>query len=101
MKILISRKVFGAINSIYEYIARDSIKYANITSEKLYINIFYLENFPYMGRYVPEFSNKKYRELIYKSYRIVYNVSEETNIIFIHSIIHGKRNFSSLKNSFK
>lgn len=75
MKSLISRKVFGVINSIYEYIARDATHYANITSEK-------------------------YRELIYKSYRIVYNVSDEINIIFIHSIIYGKRNFSSLKNSF-
>lgn len=45
------------------------------------------------------------RELIYKNYRIIYEVQENSKIIYIHFIIHVKRNFKSfyknyIKNNF-
>ena len=96
MKIVISNEAYKDIESIFEYISFDSIKYANETLSNIYSLIYKLETFPYLGKYVPEFSSKQYRQLLYKSYKIVYSVSEEKNTIYIHFIIHTKRDFLQL-----
>jgi plasmid stabilization system protein ParE len=88
------------IDSIYEYISYDSIKYANETIKKIYSLIYELEFSPYLGRFVPEIYNKHFRELIYKSYRIVYEISKNSNTIYIHFIIHSKQNFDSFYKSY-
>lgn len=72
MQVLMSNEAHEDIDSIFEYISRDSIKYANETSENIYSRIYELENAPYLGRYVPELSDKHFRELIYKSYRMIF-----------------------------
>lgn len=100
MQVLMSIEAHEDIDSIFEYISRDSIKYANKTSENIYSRIYELERKPYLGRYVPELPNKNLRELIYKSYRIVYNVSEESNTVYIHFVIHNKKDFKSFYNSY-
>lgn len=99
MKIIMYNEAKDNLAEIYKYIARDSIKYANKTIENIYARIEFLKFSPYLGRYVPELSNKEQRELIYKSYRIVYSVCKETNTIYIHSIIHSKRDFNPFCNS--
>jgi len=100
MQVLMSSKSHEDIASIFEYISRDSIKYANETSENIYSLIYALENAPYVGSYVPELSDNHLRELIYKNYRIVYDVSEDLNTVYIHFIVHSKRNFKSFYNSY-
>jgi len=99
MKIIMSTRAHNYIYSIFKYISINSLKYASITSEMLYSRINILEVFPYIGRYVPESKDKNYRELLYKSYRIIYSISEEINSIYIHSIIHCKRNLKLFLNS--
>lgn len=100
MRIIISNEVRNDITEIYEYIARDSLKYANETIKNIYSRITELENSPYLGRYIPELLDKKYRELLYKNYRIVYSVLEEKNIIYIYFVIHSKRDFKSFYNTY-
>ena len=101
MKILMSNRAHNDIDSIYSYISKRSIKYANETSKNLYSYIYSLEYSPYLGRYVPElFPNKRYRELLYKSYRIVYSISEDSQIAHIHFVVHAKRDFISIFNSY-
>ncbi len=100
MQVLMSNESHEDISSIFEYISRDSIKYANETVNNIYSRIYELEHSPYLGRYVPELENKHFREIIYKSYRIVYDVYEDSNIIYIHFVVHGKRNFKSFYNSY-
>ena len=100
MQILISNEAYEDMDSIFEYISRDSVRYANKTLKNIYLRIYELEKSPYIGRYVPELSDKSLKELIYKNYRIVYNVSENLNTVYIHFIIHCKRNFNSFYNSY-
>ena len=100
MQLIISNEVRNDITEIYNYIARDSLKYANETVDNIYLLISKLEMSPYLGRYVPEFQDKRYRELIYKSYRIVYSVFEDTKIVYIRFVVHGKRNFKSFYYSY-
>lgn len=96
----ISHKAYEDINSIYEYISIDSFKYAEKTANDIYSLIYRLEQSPYLGRYVPEIKDKRLREVLYKSYRIVYTVSETTNAVYIHFVLHCKRNFNSFYNSY-
>lgn len=100
MQIILSNEAQKDLNKIFEYISKDSLKYAIETDKNIRLSIHRLENLPYLGRVVPEILNKQYRELLYKSYRIVYSVFEEKNIIYIHFVIHGKRNFKSFYNSY-
>ena len=85
MLIIISDKTKTNITQIYDYIANNSIKYAQS---------------PYLGRYVSEVKDKRLREILYKSYRIVYTISEETNTIYIHFVVHGKMDFQTFYNSY-
>ena len=88
------------IDSIFDYISKDSIRYANETVNNIYSRIYELENNPYSGRYVPEFPSQNYKELIYKSYRIVYEIYDTSNTIYIHCVVHGKRNFKKYFKSY-
>ena len=64
---------------IYSYIYQDSIYYAVKTINDIINLADNLKFLPYMGRKVPEFDDENRRELIYKSYRIMYSI--ESNII--------------------
>ena len=100
MQLIIPNTVSKDILEIYKYISKDSLKYAKETAYNIYSRIAELKFSPYLGRYVPEFQNKQYRELLYKSYRIIYSISEETSTIYIHFVVHSKRNFNSFYNFY-
>lgn len=82
---------------IKEYIKRDSNFYANKTIAEIYAKIEKLKYFPCLGRYVPEFNSKILRELIYKSYRIIYIFN--SNNIYILRVIHHSRNILQQKSN--
>ncbi len=75
---------------ISNYIMRDSIFYATKTVKTIEAKVKMLESFPFMGRTVPEINQYMIRELIYKSYRIIYQIFE--NEIYIIRVIHSSRN---------
>ena len=76
------------ITNIREYISRNSIYYANKTVKEIIEKIKYLSMFPYMGRKIPEYNNTNLREIIYKSYRILYKVNFN---IYVLNIFHHSR----------
>ena len=67
MKINIPKRVRNSIQEIHDYIARDSIMYAEITVKNIYSKIYELKASQYLGRYVPELEDKNYLEIIYKN----------------------------------
>ena len=75
------------LEAIGEYISNDSIRYAEITVSQLFEAVDILENYPKSGGIVPEFNNKKIRQLIRGSYRIVYLIVDEfrIDILTIHN----------------
>ena len=75
------------LDAIGEYIAKDSIRYAEITVSQLFEAVDILENYPKSGVIVPEFKNKKIRQLIRGSYRIVYLIVDEfrIDILTVHN----------------
>ena len=74
---------------IYNYIYQDSIYYAEKTINKIIELTDYLIFSPYMGRKVLEYEENNIRELIYKSYRIIYEIHIER--ICIRRIWHSAR----------
>lgn len=60
------------LESIREYIARDSTLYADLVVRRIVAGVDRLASFPESGRVVPERGDPKIREVIVKPYRIVY-----------------------------
>ena len=71
------------LQAIYDFIARDSPHYAQLTVEDILAAIDRLQRFPLMGRQVPERQRDDLRELIKPPYRIVYRVGEVLKILTI------------------
>ncbi len=82
------------LKQIYDYIAKDSKYYATNVVEKIITKAENLNEFPEIGRVVPEIGDENVRELIIYSYRLIYEVVPDN--VQILAIIHGKRDFSSL-----
>lgn len=73
------------LKSIHDYISKDSKSYANKFVERLLLKVDQLEEFPNLGRKVPEFNLEYIRELIAGNYRIVYKVNaNHIGIVRIH-----------------
>ena len=98
-KVKWSPEAIEDVESIAEYIARDSQFYARATVSKLIDFSRSIERFPQMGRFVPEFNDKKIRERLVYSYRLVYKI-ERTHILIV-AVIHGKQLFGSISGSLK
>ncbi len=77
------------LDNIANFISKDSPKYAQILVKQIYEMISHLEQFPKFGRKVPEYNDPNLREILYKSYRIIYLIKQKH--IEIISIIHGSR----------
>lgn len=71
------------LQAIYDFIARDSPYYAQLTVDNIISSIDLLTRFPLMGRQVPERPREDLRELIKPPYRIVYRVSDVVKILTI------------------
>ena len=70
-RVVFSSRAISDIESIAEYIANDSVAYAQ------------------MGRVVPEFAEESIREIFAYSYRIIYKVYADRTVI--PAVVHGKR----------
>ena len=88
-RIIWSEEAWSDLESIIEYISKDSEYYAVNFVNKIIDTVEILEIFPEAGRIVPEYNNPQLREIIYKNYRIVYKVSK--NIIEILTVFHGSK----------
>lgn len=88
-KIKWSKDSIDDLIEICKFIAEDSPYYAKIFKDRILEMVEHLELFPEMGRKVPEADDHMVRELIYKSYRIVYQIKE--GHLEIITVIHGSR----------
>lgn len=92
MKIQITDNAKSDITNIFNYSRNLSSNYARKIVKKIYGEIYNLQFSPYIGRYVPELSNKHYRERLCEKYRIIYFISENSNTIYIQYIFCSKQN---------
>lgn len=87
------------LESIAEYIARDSEFYARSVVSKILSVSRKISEQPMLGRIVPEIGEKEIRERFVYSYRLVYRIQNGT--ITIVAIIHGKRLLENVSERFE
>lgn len=88
-KVVWSPEAVEDIESIVEYISRDSEFYASSVVTKIVDLAGTLGKFPLIGRVVPELNDESIRERFVYSYRTIYRVEKERVLILV--VIHGKR----------
>ena len=101
MHVHLDKSVRQQIDDIYYYNFQYSIKNAFETDIGIYNWIDKLEESPYLGRYIPEMSDKRFREVIYRrtrysGYRIMYYISKFKHIIYIINIMNCKQDFNQI-----
>ncbi len=79
------------LQSIYEFVARDSQKYAQIEVIKIKLRTKILKNNPFVGKEVKERTDPRIRELIEGNFRIIYKIIDKTtvDILTIHHSARG------------
>lgn len=86
-----TERALADLREIHDYIARDSIRYAQAQAERIWQAAERPLQFPNCGRIVPEFPEEQWRELICGSYRVIYRVSTESNKIHVLAVVHGRQ----------
>ena len=81
--------------------ARDFIAVDNESAARDFLDAAFeafdrLAHFPEMGRGVPEFHRPELREVIHRSYRVIYRVKREVEAVEIVRFWHGARGFPHL-----
>ena len=87
VKIIWTDSAIQDLNDIADFIAKDSIRYAEITVDKLFYSVNILEQHPFAGKITPEFEDETIRELIRGNYRIVYQIIDDyrIDIVTVHN----------------
>jgi len=90
-----SQEALDDIDSIAEYISRDSRYHARQVVEAFFDRGDSLPEQPESGRIVPELHDPYVREHFIFSYRLIYELKD--NAIHILGVIHGKRLLESVE----
>ena len=90
-KLIWTERAICSLESIHNYIAQDSIQYANYQTHKIIESLEPLTTFPESGKFIPEFCQSSYRQVIVGAYRIIYRFDRSKNIIYVINIVHGSR----------
>ncbi len=93
-----SPQALSDVESIAEYIARDSVAYANAVVENILKTAESLDESPFRGRVVPELNEESIRERFVYNYRLIYRVQNGT--VTIAAVVHGKRMLGSAQERF-
>ncbi|MFZ3130775.1 MAG: type II toxin-antitoxin system RelE/ParE family toxin [Desulfosporosinus sp.] len=83
------------LESIKEFIQRDSEYYALEFTGRIIEMIEKLSSFSNLGRIVPEVDDESIREVIFSNYRIIYKLYDES--ILVLAIIHAARDLNNMK----
>jgi len=79
------------LQSIYNYISKDSVYYAKRELSLIRTAVKKLKNNVFLGRMFEDFNDELNRELIYRNYRIFYDISPDHKKVEIITIHHHSR----------
>jgi plasmid stabilization system protein ParE len=80
------------LQSIRDYVARDSAYYADRLVERIVGAVDNLSVFPELGRIVPEVARPDIRELLCGNYRVMYRL--QTDRVLIVAVVHAARDWT-------
>jgi toxin ParE1/3/4 len=94
-KLIWSPQSLHDLESIRDYVATDSPRYAALVVERIVHGVERLAGFPESGRIVSERNDPQLREVIVKPYRAVYRL--RPGIVEIVTVFRASRMFPELK----
>ncbi len=83
MRIVWSPLALERVEDIARYIAEDNPVAAAQWVEELFAAVERLADFPRSGRMVPEVGSPRIRELIFGTYRIIYSIKDQVDILTV------------------
>ncbi len=92
-QIIIAPSARADLKTIVRFIARHNSDAAARVGYELIVRAEKLAAFPEIGRVVPEFRQANLREVICRSYRIIYRLRQSEERIDIVRFWHGARGF--------
>lgn len=90
-KVILAPRAIQDLQEIVRYISLDNPARAESFGRELIGKTRLLATFPELGRVVPEFHHPHIREIIHKSYRIVYRINPQEHRIEVSRYWHGAR----------
>ena len=90
-KIVWSEAAIADLHDVCSYIAQDDPRAAQRIGEGILDHVRILGRFPFIGPAYPRGSHGPLREIVYRNYRIFYEVSEELRQVQILHVWHGAR----------
>jgi plasmid stabilization system protein ParE len=85
------------LRQIAAFIRKDSPRYADLVAARIILAVDRLQQFPDSGRIVPERQDPTLREVIWQSYRIVYQPAPTTGTIWVLTVFRSERMFPELR----
>ena len=92
-KVFLSDDALSDLESIVTFIARQNAVAAEQLGNQLLDAALSLDTFPERGRMVPEYRRPELREIIFRSYRIIYRTNKTDRSLEIDRFWHGARGF--------
>jgi toxin ParE1/3/4 len=90
-KIIWSDEAIADLNDICSYIARQDPEAALRMGNGIIDHVGILGQFPFIGPTYPRGTRGPLREIVFRSYRIFYDVSEQSHRVDILHVWHGAR----------
>ena len=90
-KLIWGEVALSDLESIFDYIARDSRQYARHQVERIHQSAERLKQFPEFGRRIPEFPHLPHREVLVDNFRLIYRYAADDDRVFIVTVMHGRR----------
>jgi plasmid stabilization system protein ParE len=89
MKVLWTATALRHLTDIYEYIARDSTRYAKRMVDRITARSKQIATFPESGAMVAEYGDPRIREVIEGPYRVIYRTDPDALVVL--AVVHGAR----------
>jgi len=89
VKISWSPEAVRDVESVLDYLSRNSPVFAKTVAAKLCSTVRSLAAFPNIGKMIPGIGDSAVREIVVYSYRLVYRV--EKYQIMVVALLHGQR----------
>lgn len=90
-KVIWSDAALADLHEICEYIARDNPQAAERVGRGILDHVRILASFPFIGPTYPRGAKGPLREIVFRPYRIFYDVAEEAQSVEVLHVWHGAR----------
>ena len=90
-KVIWSDEAIKDLHDICSYIAQHDPPAAQLLGQRILDHVRILASFPFIGPMYPRGSRGTLREIVFRNYRVFYDVGEESRTVEILHVWHGAR----------